>query len=110
MVIALIACFSGVSVYAKETSDSGTSLKASEPSAKSGHSANEAKANEKVKADVLKLVADARAGKLKSPPPQFPARTKRNNLSKGAKIGIVAAIAGAIFLIVMVQQLNSDDD
>jgi hypothetical protein len=53
-------------------------------------------------------VADAKNPRAKVPAPQFPQPTSRNNLSTGAKIGIIAAIGGAIFLIWMLAVLNSD--
>lgn len=57
---------------------------------------------------MLKLVADAKSGKVAPhSAPQFP-RSQRNNLSTGAKIGIVAAIGGAIFLIIMFHELSKD--
>jgi hypothetical protein len=69
---------------------------------------SDSKRNEKLRGDVLKLVSDAKAGKLKVPAQQFPPPTHRNNLSTGAKIGIIAAIGGAIFLIWMLHSINSD--
>lgn len=66
------------------------------------------KEKDKLKTDVTKLVADAKAGKLKVPGPQFP-QPQRNNLSTGAKIGIIAAIAGAIVLIAVVVHVTSDN-
>ena len=66
------------------------------------------KRNEKLRADVQRLVADAKAGKLKVPAQQFPQTTHRNNMSTGAKIAIVAIIAGTVFLIFMFHAINSD--
>jgi hypothetical protein len=64
--------------------------------------------NEKLKADVTKLVADTKAGRIKMPAQQFPP-PQRNNLSTGAKIAIFAGIGAAIFLIVMLASLADDD-
>ena len=61
----------------------------------------EAKRNEKLRADMLKLVSDAKAGKLKLPAQQFPQSTNRNNLSKGAKIAIGVGIAAAIIFAIL---------
>lgn len=69
---------------------------------------SDAKRNEKFRSDVQRLVADAKAGKLKMPAQQFPAPTHRNNMSTGAKIAIVAIIAGTVFLIFAVHAINSD--
>ena len=95
MVVALVCCFCGISAYAKDGSESKEPAAAqpSQPIVK-------AKANEKLKADVAKLVADAKAGKLKMPAQHFP-QPKRNNLSTGAKIAIIAGIAGAIIFTVL---------
>ena len=68
----------------------------------------DAKRNEKLRSDMQRLVADAKAGKLKMSALQFPAPMQRNNLSTGAKIGIIAAIGGTIFLIWMLHSINSD--
>jgi len=53
-------------------------------------------------------VDDAKAGKVAPRSgPQLP-RSQRNNLSTGAKIGIVAAIAGVIFVLIVVHQVTND--
>jgi hypothetical protein len=83
----------------------------SEPPAKSAQpTKTEVRKNEKLRADISRLTADAKAGKIspRSPSPFQP--THRNNLSKGAKIAIVAGIGALIFGIVMWRALNSDDD
>ena len=100
-IFALACCLCGTSVYA------GTGSDANEPVEKSAPAVAKKLANEKLKADVTKLVADAKAGKLEMPAQQFP-QPQRNNLSTGAKIGIIAAIAGAIVLIAILVRLNSD--
>lgn len=98
----LICCLLGTSTYARSSSDP------KEPKVKSETPAEKIQAQEKLKADVTKLVADAKAGKLKMPAQQFP-QPQRNNLSTGAKIGIIAAIAGAIVLIAVVAHVTSDN-
>ena len=100
-VVALVCCFCGISVYANGT-DPGV------PTTKTATPAEKNQAQEKLKADVTKLVADAKAGKLKVPAQHFP-QPKRNNLSTGAKIGIIAAIGGAIVLIWVLVTLADDD-
>lgn len=92
-VVALVCCFCGISVYANGTDPGVPPVKTVTPAEKS-------QAQEKLKADVTKLVADAKAGKLKVPAQHFP-QPKRNNLSTGAKIAIVAGIAGAIIFTVL---------
>ena len=102
-VVALVCFSSATSAYARPGSD----LK--EPEVKSATPAEKTQARKKLKADVTKLVADAKAGKLKVPAQQFPQPT-RNNLSTGAKIGIIAAIAGTIIAIVILNHVTSDND
>ena len=102
-VVALVCCFCGLSAYARTGSDP------KEPEVKSATPTEKTQAQEKLKADVTKLVADAKAGKLKVPAQQFP-QSQRNNLSTGAKIGIIAAIAGVIVAIVILNHVTSDND
>ena len=63
--------------------------------------------NTKLKGDMEKLLADAKAGKVAPRPQQLP-NGGRHNLGTAAKIGIVAAIAGIIFAIVAIHQINDD--
>ena len=99
--VALLCCFCGISVYANGSDPKAPTVKTAPPAEKS-------QAQEKLKADVTKLVADAKAGKLKVPAQHFP-QPKRNNLSTGAKIGIIAGIGAAIFLIWLLVTLSDDD-
>lgn len=100
--VALVCCFCGVSAYARTGSDP------KDPTEKSATPAEKSEGQEKLKADVAKLVADAKAGKIKVPAQHFP-QPKRNNLSTGAKIAIVAGIGAAVFLIIMLVSLADDD-
>lgn len=97
----MVCCFCGISVYANGIDPKVPPVKTVTPAEKS-------QAQEKLKANVTKLVADAKAGKLKVLAQQFP-QPKRNNLSTGAKIGIIAGIGAAIFLIVILVSLSDDD-
>ena len=98
-VVALVCCFCATSAHART---------GSEPEVKSATPAEKTQAQEKLKADVTKLVADVKAGKLKVPAQHFP-QPKRNNLSTGAKIGIIAGIGAAIVLIWVLVTLADDD-
>lgn len=100
-VVALVCCFCGVSVYANGADPRVPPVKIVTPAEKS-------QAQDKLKADVTKLVADAKAGKLKVPAPHFP-QPKRNNLSSGAKIAIITGIALGVFLIIIFASLADDD-
>lgn len=58
--------------------------------------------NEKLRAGMLKLVADAKAGRVAPAPlPQMQPQ-KSNSLSKGAKIAIGVGIAVAVIAIIVV--------
>lgn len=101
-VVALVCCLCGASTFAKTGSDP------KEPLQKPPAPVEKKQADEKLKRDIANLVADAKAGKLKLPAQQFP-QPRRNNLSTGAKIAIIAGIGAAIFLIVMLVSLSDDD-
>jgi hypothetical protein len=58
--------------------------------------------NGKLRADMLKLVADAKAGKVAPAPRTQMQPEKSNNLSKGAKIAIGVGIAVAVIAIIVV--------
>lgn len=109
-VIALLVALSGAAVFGKSRSDPDNPAAGSgEASSKAPSSKSEAKRDAKLKADMLKLLSDAKAGKVAPKPQQFPNRS-RNNLSTGAKIGIAAAIGGAIVLIIIYSVMNGDKD
>ena len=67
----------------------------------------DARSGDKLKQDVVKMVSDAKAGKTSIPSPQI--QTKRNNLSKGQKIAIVAGIAAAVVVLVLVYRHKRDN-
>jgi len=108
--IGVLSCFFGVSAYARAAVDSNPSAKPADSSVKPDAAAGrDGKANEKVKADMLKLVAEAKAGKVRpAPASQFPA-TKRNNLSTTAKIVIIAGIVLVVLAIIVVHDLKNLD-
>src|ERR1051325_553766 len=108
--IAMVSCFSGASIYARPATDSDTPAKAADSSGKPDTSVSrDVKINEKVKADMLKLLADAKAGKVRpAPASQFPA-TKGNNLSKTAKIAIVVGVVLVVVAIIVVHEVKNLD-
>jgi len=108
VVVAMISSLGGTSVFAS-ASDPKTPNDETKTSSKAAPSAkNETKPDKKLKADMLNLVADAKAGKVvPRSQPQFP-RSQRNNLSTAAKIGIVAAIAGVIFVVIVLHKVEND--
>ena len=66
--------------------------------------------NEKLRVDILKLVADAKAGGkgVTLPRPQIQS-AHRNNLSKGAKIAIGIGIAVAVVVLIFVSKRCSNE-
>ena len=68
--------------------------------------ASTAKSNEKLKSDVAKMVAETKAGRKGAPATsQFP-MPQRNNLSKTAKIAIVAGIVLVVIAIIIVHEVR----
>ena len=104
LLLMILACT--VPVLADDPKPSGP---ANSSEAKPASEKATANPNTKLKRDMKSLVDAAKAGKVAPRPQQFP-NTHRNNLSTGAKIGIVAGIGAAIFLIFMFRALNSDND
>jgi hypothetical protein len=106
--IAMILSVGGVSVFGRSATDPKTAVEDAKTLPNSTAPAKEkAPGTNKLKGDMLKLVADAKAGKVAPRAQHFP-NTKRNNLSTGAKIGIAAAIGGLIFALIIIHQVNSD--
>ncbi|MCA1602521.1 MAG: hypothetical protein LC776_13050 [Acidobacteria bacterium] len=64
---------------------------------------NKVQPNEKLKADMVKLVADAKAGKVAPAERPQIQPAKSNNLSKGAKIAIGVVIAIAVIAVIVVK-------
>jgi len=62
----------------------------------------EARPNEKLRTDMLNLVAAAKAGKVVPAPRSQMQPQKSNNFSKGAKIAIGVGIAVAVIAIIVV--------
>ncbi len=87
LVAALVLSLGGTSAFADTAPKPDN--KSGEAAARAGtgtEAGKESQANEKLKADILKRIADAKAGKtaMAFPRPQQP--PQRNNLSKGQKI------------------------
>ncbi len=100
LVAALICSLGGTSAFADTAPQPDNKSGEAAPRAGTGTEAGkEAQANEKLKADILKRVADAKAGKtaMAFPRPQQP--PQRNNLSKGQKIAIGVGIAVAVIVV-----------
>lgn len=105
LAVALAICVCSVSVFADGTK---TGEPATSREVKATSEKGSSKADAKLKKDMEKLVADAKAGKVAPPQQQFP-RTAKSNLSKTTKIAILAAAVGsAIFLAILFHDLSKD--
>ncbi len=103
LTLVLLAC--SVPVFAD---GARTSEPANSPEAKAASEKATSKPNTKLKKDMEKLLAAAKAGKVAPQQQQFPS-TSRNNLSKTAKIAIIASAIGAtIFLAILFHDLSKD--
>lgn len=103
LVIALICTLGGSSAFANGRADLEVKSRASEPLPEfTTVTKKDSQPNDKLKADMLQLVADTKAGKitLAERPQIQPA--KSNNLSKGAKIAIVVGIAVAVIAVIVI--------
>ena len=97
LVALLIFTLCGSSTYARTSS--GDEVKPAEKTA--SEEGAKKQSNEKLRTDILKLVADAKAGKLT--PATRPQQPKNSNsLSKGAKIGIAVGVAVAVIAIIII--------
>lgn len=108
VVAALVTVFCETSAFAYDpsTSTSKTHLSGANPGATDG--ATDGSANEKLRTNMLTLVADAKAGKVTpAARPQIqPARS--NNLSKKAKVAIGVGIAVAVVAVILVVKIKRD--
>lgn len=103
VIAALVTALCGTSAFASDfaNSSSKTDRPEAQPPANSAPT-KESPANEKLRTDMLKLVSDAKAGKVAPPERSQIQPAKRNNLSKGKKIAIGVGIAVAVVAIVLV--------
>lgn len=103
LMIALVAALCATSAVANTPYDSGSRTSGAEaPSTSIPATTNEARENEKLRAVVLKLVADTKAGKVVPPERPQIQPAKSNNLSKGTKIAIGVGVALAVVVIVLI--------
>lgn len=101
LVAALVVVFCGTSAFAGTSSNSDgktdtTNVLAEAPAKK------EVKPNEQLKNSVLKLVADAKAGKVTMAPKSQIQPAKSNSWSKGTKIAVGVGIAAAVIVTLLI--------
>jgi len=101
LVIALICTLGGSSVSANTPADPEAGTKTSELSELTTVAKKDPKPNDKLRADMLTLIADAKAGKLTPAERPQIQPAKSNNLSKKTKIAIGVGIAVAVIAIIV---------
>ena len=108
LVVALLCTLAGTSAFAATPSIPETPPKVvktlweSVPAKK-----NETKPNEKLRSDMLKLVGATKAGKATAPAGFQTQPTRASNLSRTAKIAIVAGIVVVVFAVIVVHAFNN---
>jgi hypothetical protein len=104
MLVAALTCtLCGIPAFAQTPSQSDIKWNRVNDSTDSGSAGKKAaQPHARLKADIQKLVADARAGKgLSIADPQSLPR-QSNSLSKGTKIAIVVGVAVVVILVIIV--------
>ncbi len=103
LVTALVYTLGGASAFADTTSDHESKSKVAATSSEPGTAAgNEANPNEKLRADVRKLVSDAKAGKVTPPAKSQIQPAKSNNWSTGTKIAVGVGVAVAVIVVILI--------
>lgn len=108
MVVFALFCTLGVhTAFARSSSEPETKGKAAEAASRpvgSGKSevATTEKPNEKLRADVLKLVRDAKAGKVMPAAKSQIQPARSNNWSKGTKIAVGVGVAVAVVVVILI--------
>src|ERR1041384_2440095 len=101
LVTVLVCTLGGPTAFARASSDPEVKLKVGEAVPETRIDLEKGtKSDPKLRADLLDLVAKAKAGKVSLADPQIQA-AKRNNLSKGQKIAIGVGIAVAVVVVVV---------
>jgi len=105
LVVSLVCALAGNSAFATTLSDPGTKANVAETRAEVGDAPKKAaKPNDRLRTDMVKLVADAKAGKVTPAPRPQIQPVKSNNLSKGAKIAIGVGIAVVVIALIVKYQ------
>jgi hypothetical protein len=103
LVSALVCTLGGASAFANTLSEPDAKSKVAEtPTASATAAKTEAKPNEKLRAEMLKLVADAKAGKVAPAARPQIQPVKSNSLSKGTKIAMGVGVAVAVVVVILI--------
>jgi hypothetical protein len=104
LVAALVCTLAHTSAFADTPNNPGAKAR-SAPARPDAVTGADRLVNEELRAEILKLVADTKAGGnvVRFPRPQIQS-PHRNNLSKGAKIAIGVGIAVAVVAVILVSK------
>ena len=101
LVAALIIVLCGTSAFANNSSN--RNVRTDTANVPSGASAKkEVRPNEQLKSNMLKLVSDAKAGKVAMAPKSQIQPAKSNNWSTGTKIAVGVGIAAAVIAVILI--------
>ena len=102
------ACVLIISVAAATVAQSSPTSKTTSQFLANSDALSTPKSGEKLKSDVAKMVAETKAGRRGAPATSPFPQAQRNNLSKTAKIAIVAGIVIVVFAIIAVHSFKYD--
>ena len=108
LVLILVCTLAGSSAFANGLADRQSETKISQPAMANDIALKTAQPHDKLRADMQKLLAEAKAGRvvLTAGPQIQPA--KGNNLSKKAKVAIGVGIAVTIVAVILVVKIKRD--
>jgi hypothetical protein len=101
LVAVLVSVLCGTSAFASKSPDLDVRADLANGPAEAP-AKKDVKPNEQLKNNLLKLVADAKAGKVMPPAKSQIQPARSNNLSNGKKIAIGVGIAAAIIVVILV--------
>ena len=111
LVTALVCALSGTSAFANTASGPDSKAKTVTTSSEPGTlDAKEPKTNEKLRADVRKLVDDARAGKVAPVAKSQIQPARSNNWSTGTKVAVGVGIAVAVIAVIVIVNADKGPD
>jgi hypothetical protein len=108
LVLALACTLGGTSALANTPPKADKSGPAATRPNTPAEAGKETKPARKLKTDMLKLVADAKAGKTATAAPRWQQPAMSNGLSKGQKIAIGVGIAVAVVVTIIVFKATCD--
>jgi hypothetical protein len=100
--VALITVMCGISIFANSVSNSNSRKDPVTSPLFVNVESDKGRTNDKLRTNMLRLVADAKAGKVAPAERGQIQRAKRNNLSKGTKIAIGVGIAVAVIAVIVI--------